>query len=63
MLNALSNYIDEKGYVPSIREVGGMVNLASASTVYNHIEKLKDKGFITWEPGQPRTIQILKNAS
>lgn len=63
VLSAIAEYMNNKGYAPSVREIGGIVHLASASTVYGHLEKLKEKGYITWEPTQPRTLRILKTAS
>lgn len=63
VLNAIINYMDEKGYAPSFREVGELLHLASSSTVFNHMESLKKKGYVTWEPTQPRTLRILKTAS
>ena len=63
ILLAITNFIKDKGYAPTVREVGEIVHLASTSTVYNHFEKLKEKGYITWEPSQPRTIRILKAVS
>lgn len=63
VLNALDNYTKEKGYAPSIREIAEIVHLASSSTVYGHLEKLKENGYVTWEPSQPRTLRIIKTAS
>lgn len=63
MLLSIVDYIKCNGYPPTFREIGKRVNLASSSTVQSHLEKLKTKGYITWEPGQPRTLRILKTAS
>jgi len=62
ILLTISNYIKNKGYAPSIREIGDMVNLSSTSTVVGHMEKLKEKGYLTWKPSQPRTLQLLDKA-
>lgn len=63
VLLSIVDYIKTNGYPPSFREIGKQVNLASSSTVQNHLEQLKIKGFVTWEPGQPRTLRIIKTAS
>jgi SOS-response transcriptional repressor LexA len=63
MLEAINAYINRKGYAPSYRELATIVNLLSASTVKGHLERLKEKGYITWESGQPRTLRVLKTAS
>ncbi|KAB2337669.1 transcriptional regulator [Cytobacillus depressus] len=60
---AINTYVDEHGYAPSVRDIGKMVNLASSSTVQGYLERLKLKGYITWLPGQPRTLRIIKTAS
>jgi SOS-response transcriptional repressor LexA len=63
VLNVIINYIEDRGYAPSFREVGELLNLASSSTVFSHLETLKKKGYLTWEPSQSRTLRILKTAS
>ena len=63
ILLAITNFIKDKGYAPTVREVGEMVHLASTSTTQGHLEKLKNKGYVTWEPSQPRTIRVLKGVS
>lgn len=63
VLQAIENYIEVKGFAPSVRDIKERVHLASSSTVHRHMEKLKKKGYITWEPAQPRTLRILKTAS
>jgi SOS-response transcriptional repressor LexA len=37
-----------------------IVNLKSSSTIKGHLDCLKAKGFITWEPGLPRTLKIIR---
>ncbi|MGG0718651.1 transcriptional regulator [Robertmurraya massiliosenegalensis] len=62
ILITITGYMKTKGYAPSIREIAKLVKLASTSTVASHMEKLKEKGYLTWEPGQPRTLQLLEKA-
>ncbi|MGG3799003.1 winged helix-turn-helix transcriptional regulator [Metabacillus fastidiosus] len=62
VLKVISNYIDEEGISPSYRELAERVNLASPSTVKGHLERLKQKGYITFFSGQPRTLKVLKTA-
>lgn len=61
IFDALCEYVNNNGYAPSYRELAKICNLASPSTVKNHLDKLRIKGYITWIEGQPRTIQILKH--
>lgn len=70
MMNNLSNRqkaifdfikqkVKEKGYPPSVREIGEAVGLASSSTVHGHLSRLEKKGLIRRDPTKPRAIEIL----
>lgn len=61
ILDIIINFISKVGYPPSYREIGELANLASASTVQEYLVKLKNKGYITWEPGLPRTLAVIKH--
>ena len=55
-------YIDEsmrnRGYPPSVREIGTAVGLTSPSTVHNHLNTLQRLGFIRRNPTKPRAIEV-----
>lgn len=51
--------VQEKGYPPSVREIGNAVGLQSSSTVHGHLSKLQDKGYIRRDPTKPRAIEIV----
>jgi SOS-response transcriptional repressor LexA len=53
----------EKGYPPSIREIGKAVGLSSSSTVHAHLSKLEQLGLIRRDPTKPRTIEVLVDNS
>lgn len=55
---AIKIFIDRNGYSPSIREICGMCGLSSPATVWYHLKRLKDKGFIDYKKGKNRTIVI-----
>ncbi len=48
----------ERGFPPTIREIGEEVGLSSSATVANHITVLKDAGYIEKNPQQPRTLTV-----
>ncbi len=50
--------VQDKGYPPSVREIGEAVGLASSSTVHGHLERLEGKGYIRRDPTKPRAIEI-----
>lgn len=57
---AIRDYMAEKGYPPSIREIGNLVGLSSSSSVHFYLQRIKRKGYITFEPNQPRTLRVIK---
>ncbi|NMA83060.1 MAG: transcriptional repressor LexA [Epulopiscium sp.] len=59
ILNFLKQEILNKGYPPSVREIGEAVGLKSTSTVHGHLERLEKKGLIRRDPTKPRAIEIL----
>ncbi|GAA5345625.1 transcriptional repressor LexA [Planifilum fimeticola] len=59
ILNYIKKEVEEKGYPPSVREIGEAVGLASSSTVHGHLSRLEKKGFIRRDPTKPRAIEIL----
>ena len=53
----ICKYIDENGYSPSIRELCKLCGLSSSATMFVHLQKLRDKGFIYFEDKKFRTIK------
>jgi repressor LexA len=51
--------VREKGYPPSVREIGAAVGLNSSATVHSHLASLESKGMIRRDPTKPRAIEIL----
>jgi repressor LexA len=58
IIAAIVAHTERLGYPPSIREIGEAVGLKSTSTVHGYLSRLKDKGYIEWEPQSPRTLRI-----
>jgi len=59
ILEFIKMKVREKGYPPSVREIGEAVGLASSSTVHGHLDRLEKKGLIRRDPTKPRAIEIL----
>ena len=59
ILDFIKKEVKEKGYPPSVREIGEAVGLASSSTVHGHLARLEKKGYIRRDPTKPRAIEIL----
>lgn len=60
ILDFIKKEVIEKGYPPSVREIGQAVGLASSSTVHGHLARLESKGLIRRDPTKPRAIEILE---
>jgi repressor LexA len=48
----------ERGYPPSVREIGEAVGLTSSATVHSHLAVLQREGFLVRDPTKPRAIQV-----
>jgi repressor LexA len=58
VLEFIDAEVRERGYPPSVREIGEAVGLSSTSTVHAHLAALQDKGYLTRDPTKPRAIEI-----
>ena len=58
VLDSIREYIAEKGYVPSIRELGRILGISSLRGVTIHLDALEKKGWIHRE-STSRSIQVL----
>ncbi len=59
LLNFLKNYVKEKGFPPTIREIASHFGLKSPRAPLKGLEILKRKGFIQRIPYRSRGIEIL----
>ena len=48
----------ERGYPPSVREIGEAVGLTSPSTVHSHLNTLSRLGYLRRDPSKPRAIEV-----
>jgi repressor LexA len=48
----------DRGYPPSVREIGEHVGLASSATVHTHLAVLQREGYLVRDPSKPRAIQV-----
>jgi len=55
-------YTKDRGYPPSVREIGAAVGLASPSTVHMHLKVLQERGFIKRDSKKPRTIEVVSGS-
>lgn len=62
-LDAVIAYFKEHGESPSVRDVAKALGLKSPHPAYRLLYALYDLGYITWETGKTRSIQVLKSPS
>ena len=62
ILDYLIDTLRERGYPPSVREIGAAVGLSSSSTVHAHLAQLEAKGFIKRDPARSRAIELVDKA-
>jgi repressor LexA len=63
ILEFLENVMRERGYPPSVREIGAAVGLNSPSTVHSHLAQLEAAGYLRRDPTKPRAIEVCFDAS
>jgi DNA-binding MarR family transcriptional regulator len=58
ILTWIRNWIAERGYSPTVREIAAAFDISSPNGVVTHLKALAKKGAIRWEPNLSRTITI-----
>ena len=58
ILECIEQSLRERGYPPSVREIGEAVGLTSSSTVHAHLASLQQLGFLRRDPTKPRAIEV-----
>ncbi|HYT26776.1 MAG TPA: transcriptional repressor LexA [Actinomycetota bacterium] len=51
-----------EGHVPSYREIGAAVGIASTATVHRHLKALETMGFLRLGEGQRRAIELARES-
>ena len=60
VLDFITSYSQKKGYAPSLEEIKSHLKLKAISTIHEHIEALKNKGYLKKEENQPRGVIPIK---
>jgi repressor LexA len=59
ILETIQRSIADKGYPPSMREIGDTVGLASLSSVTHQLSQLERLGYVRRDPKRPRAMEVL----
>ncbi|MBV9660153.1 MAG: transcriptional repressor LexA [Acidimicrobiales bacterium] len=62
ILDFIAAQIRDRGYPPSVREIGEAVGLTSSSTVHTHLTTLQRQGYLRRDPTKPRAIEVRYDA-
>ena len=59
ILDLILTTVADRGYPPSVREIGEVVGLSSPSTVHSHLSALVKAGYLRRDPSKPRAIEVI----
>ena len=59
VLELIKVTVANRGYPPSVREIGERLSLRSPSTVHSHLSALVRDGFLRRDPSKPRAIEVI----
>ena len=60
LLDFITQFISRYGYAPTLKEIGEALNIHSPATVHEHVDKLRQKGFIRKLDGTARGLEIVE---
>ena len=63
ILTFIESQMRDRGYPPSVREIGEAVGLNSPSTVHTHLNTLTRLGYLRRDPTKPRAIEVTWDAN
>ena len=55
---AIAAFMDDRGYPPSVKELGQSLGLTSSASVWKRLVSLEEAGMIERVPGSPRAIRL-----
>ncbi len=59
LLDIIVDFTADRGFPPSLREIGDASGLSSTSSVWFRLRSLRDQGLVTWLDNQPRTLRVV----
>jgi repressor LexA len=59
ILETIRASVTDRGYPPSMREIGEKVGLTSTSSVTHQLSALEAKGYLRRDPHRPRAIEVV----
>lgn len=59
ILEVIQSAVNQRGYPPSMREIGDAVGLSSLSSVAHQLGQLELAGYLRRDPNRPRALEVL----
>jgi repressor LexA len=59
ILDVIQRSVSDRGYPPSMREIGDAVGLSSLSSVTHQLNQLELSGYLRRDPNRPRALEVL----
>lgn len=59
LLEFITQFIQRFGYAPTLKEIGVAMHISSPATVHEHIDRLRQKGFIKKLDGTARGLEVI----
>jgi REP element-mobilizing transposase RayT len=63
VLRFLQQFSRDKGFPPTLREIGSGIGLPNVAAVRGHLAALEKKGYIAKDSGKARSIRIIRSPS
>lgn len=60
ILDFIEGFLEENGYSPSFEEIAAHFSYGSLATVHEHLENLKQKGYIRKSYNESRSIELIR---
>lgn len=60
IVDFIQQFTAQRGYAPTVREIGVASNLRSTSTVHGRLAKLRDLGIVDYENVRARTVRVVQ---
>src|SRR6266542_7035048 len=59
----IQHTVEERGYPPTVREIGEAVGLTSSSSVHAQLANLEKRGLLRRDPTKPRAMELRGSGS
>ena len=63
LLEWIKDYVKNFNHSPSIRQMMTAMGLKSPAPIQSRLKHLQEKGYISWQEGKARTLQLISNVS